>query len=297
MDAIYLDYNGSAPLDPRVAEIMASALTQGLGNASAIHRFGRRQAAAADEAREQVAAMVGGRASGVIFTSGATEANNLALRGAVEARPRDRRRILVSAVEHASVARTAEWLRESGQAEVDVIRVTPGGFVAVSAQAAALEGQVLEPDTRAFVLTLANDAAESDHDWVRAAATVVARKAPSEWADEDVVRFRRELPHRVAAFQRLAALHADGGGALDALRVILTRPDGSEHVRWVGMDENERSKAEDALDAAVARLARVTGSSQRAHRVLLAPLGERLLPVPPEAEGPSPRNARRAANG
>lgn len=167
---------------------------------------------------------------------------------------------------------------------------------AVSAQAASLEGQVLEPDTRAFVLTLANDAAESDHDWVRAIATVVARKAPSEWTDEDVVRFRRELPHRVAAFQRLASLHADGGGALGALRVILTRPDGSEHVRWVGMDENERSEAENALDTAVARLARVTGSSQRAHRVLLALLGERLLPVPPEAEGPSPRNAGRATN-
>lgn len=143
MDAIYLDYNGSAPLDPRVAEVMASALTEGLGNASAIHRFGRRQAAAADDAREQVAAMVGGRASGVIFTSGATEANNLALRGAVEARPPDRRRVLVSAVEHASVARTAEWLRESGQAEVDVIPVTPGGFVDPDAVRGLMDSDVL----------------------------------------------------------------------------------------------------------------------------------------------------------
>ena len=166
---------------------------------------------------------------------------------------------------------------------------------AVSAQAASLEGQVLDPDTRALVLTLANDAVESDHDWIRAIATVVARKAPSEWADQDVVRFRRELPVRVAAFQRLVALHADGGEA-DALRVILTRPDGSEHVRWVGMDENERSAAEDALDTAVARLAKITGSSQRAHRVLLALLGERLLPVPPGAAGPSPRNPRTATD-
>ncbi len=129
MDGIYLDYNGSAPLDPRVAEVMANALTEGLGNASAIHQFGRRQAAAADEAREHVAAMVGGRASGVVFTSGATEANNLALRGIVEGRPPDRPRILTSAVEHASVSRTAAWLHESGQAEVDVMPVTPGGFV------------------------------------------------------------------------------------------------------------------------------------------------------------------------
>ena len=129
MDGIYLDYNGSAPLDPRVAEVMARALTEGLGNASSIHRFGRRQSAAADEARQHVAALVGGRASGVIFTSGATEANNLALRGAVEGRPPDRHRILISAVEHASVSRTAAWLGESRQADVDVIPVTPGGFV------------------------------------------------------------------------------------------------------------------------------------------------------------------------
>ena len=130
-DAIYLDYNGSAPLDPRVAEVMARALTEGVGNASSVHRFGRRQAAAADEAREHVAALVGGRASGVVFTSGATEANNLALRGAVEGRPLDRHRILVSAVEHASVSRTAAWLGESGRAAVEVIPVTPGGFVDV----------------------------------------------------------------------------------------------------------------------------------------------------------------------
>ena len=129
MDGIYLDYNGSAPLDPRVAGVMARALTEGLGNASSVHRFGRRQAAVADEAREHVAALVGGRASGVVFTSGATEANNLALRGAVEGRRPDRHRILVSAVEHASVSRTAAWLGESGQAAVEVIPVTPGGFV------------------------------------------------------------------------------------------------------------------------------------------------------------------------
>ena len=143
MDAIYLDYNGSTPLDPRVAEVMTRALTDGLGNAASVHRFGLQQAAAADEAREHVAAMVGGRPSGVIFTSGATEANNLVLRGTVEARPPDRPRVLVSAVEHASVARTADWLRESGQAEVDIIPVTPGGFVDPDAVRELVDSDVL----------------------------------------------------------------------------------------------------------------------------------------------------------
>ncbi len=129
MTEVYLDYNASAPLDPRVYEAMAPALSGEVGNASSVHRFGRRQAAAVDEAREHVAALVGGRPGGVVFTAGATEANNLALRGAVEAAPEGRQRMLVSAVEHASVGRTARWLADCGLVKLDVIGVTAGGFV------------------------------------------------------------------------------------------------------------------------------------------------------------------------
>ena len=129
MREVYLDYNASTPLDPRVFEAMAPVLSGEVGNASSVHRFGRRQAAAVDEAREHVAALVGGRPGGVVFTAGATEANNLALRGAVEAAPEGRRRILVSAVEHASVGRTARWLADCGLTKLDVIGVTAGGFV------------------------------------------------------------------------------------------------------------------------------------------------------------------------
>ncbi len=129
MNEVYLDYNASAPLDPRVAEAMMPILTGSVGNASSVHRFGRRQAAVVDDARGQVAALVGGRASGVVFTSGATEANNLVLRGAAEGAVEGRRRMLVSAVEHASVARPARWLAERGLVKLDVIEVTTGGFV------------------------------------------------------------------------------------------------------------------------------------------------------------------------
>ena len=133
MREVYLDYNASAPLDPRVFEAMAPVLSGEVGNASSVHRFGRRQAAAVDEAREHVAALVGGRPGGVVFTAGATEANNLALRGAVEAAPEGRQRILVSAVEHASVGRTARWLADCGLVKLDVIGVTAGGFVETDA--------------------------------------------------------------------------------------------------------------------------------------------------------------------
>lgn len=143
MREVYLDYNGSAPLDPRVAEIMIPALTTGVGNASSTHQFGRRQAAAVDEAREHVAALVGGRPSNVVFTAGATEANNLALRGVVEDAPADRPRVLVSAVEHASVRKTARWLNEQGLAKLDVIPVTRGGFVDLDAMEALIRSDVL----------------------------------------------------------------------------------------------------------------------------------------------------------
>lgn len=140
---VYLDYNGSAPLDPRVAEAMLPVLTQGVGNASASHRFGRCQAAAVNKARAQVAALVGGRPGDVVFTAGATEANNLALRGAVEASLGDRRRILISAVEHASVQQTARWLSSRGRAKLDVIPVAEGGFVDPDEVEALIDDDVL----------------------------------------------------------------------------------------------------------------------------------------------------------
>ncbi len=160
--------------------------------------------------------------------------------------------------------------------------------MAVMGEAAALGDEVLDPEVRAFVLALANEGAESDADWIAAVATVVARKAPAEWTDDDRLRFRRELPERLAAFHRLVALHAerraDGGGPFDALRVTVTRTDGSEYIRMVGIDARKRADLESALDGVLADLAPITGTTQRAEQSLLALLSERLLP----AAGASP---------
>ena len=159
MREVYLDYNGSAPLDPRVAEAMITTLQSGVGNASSAHRYGQRQAAAVDIARERVASLVGASPSGVVFCAGATEANNLALVGLAEGAPVERSRIVISAVEHASVREPAQWLHEQGKAKVDVVGVTQGGFVdldeldsllgsdvlAVSVMAANSETGVLNP--------------------------------------------------------------------------------------------------------------------------------------------------------
>ena len=93
---VYLDHNATTPVLPDAAEAMARALA-GLGNASSVHAFGRGARRAVEDAREVVAALAGAGPAEVVFTSGGTEANNLALRGA------GRGRVLVSAVEHVSV--------------------------------------------------------------------------------------------------------------------------------------------------------------------------------------------------
>ena len=154
--------------------------------------------------------------------------------------------------------------------------------MAVMGQAASLEGEVLDSEVRAFILSLANDTVESDTDWVKSVATVVAKKAPAEWSDNDLLRFWRDLHEKFAAFHRLLALHHDrrahGGEPFDAYRVTVTRSDGVEQPLLVGVDQELRPHAERALDDALAKFTAITGSHRRAQHTLLALLGERLLP-------------------
>ena len=87
--------------------------------------------------------MVGGSPNGVVFTASATEANNLALRGALEGAPAGRDRMLVSAAEHASVSRTAKWLAERGLVRLNIVPITEGGFIDLAALESSLGPDVL----------------------------------------------------------------------------------------------------------------------------------------------------------
>jgi len=125
-ERIYFDWNATAPLRAAARAAMLAALDR-VGNASSVHAEGRAARHLVETAREQVAALVGAEARNVIFTSGGTEANALALSPSIE-RPGERkplRRLLVSAIEHPSVRMGGRFPRES----VEEMAVTPDGIV------------------------------------------------------------------------------------------------------------------------------------------------------------------------
>jgi cysteine desulfurase len=111
-DPIYLDYNATTPLLPEVVDAMLPWLRDGFGNPSSDHVYGRRARAAVDQARAQVAALLGADPEEVVFTSGGTEANNLAIFG-LTARA-GRGRVLTSTIEHPATARPCERLEKQG---------------------------------------------------------------------------------------------------------------------------------------------------------------------------------------
>ncbi len=134
-DPIYLDHNATTPVDPVVVEAMLPYLREHFGNPSSGHAYGQRARGAVDRAREQVASLLGCHPDEIAFTSGGTEANNLALRGIAQVSPR--RHIVTSTVEHPATSQPCAYLERHG---FEVTRVPVDG-----------RGQVLGDEMRAFV--------------------------------------------------------------------------------------------------------------------------------------------------
>jgi cysteine desulfurase len=112
---IYFDYNATTPLAPDVVEAVVAATRDQFGNASSVHHFGQRAKAALDDARSAVAGLLHADPSEIVYTSGGTEADNLALRGAAEAlEPAGRRHLVASAIEHEAVLNTLKALARRG---------------------------------------------------------------------------------------------------------------------------------------------------------------------------------------
>ena len=147
---IYFDHNASTPVRPEAAEAMRRALETLHGNPSSAHRDGQRARAALERAREQVAALVGADPRAVVFTSGGTEGDHLALVGGAWAAPPDRRRVAISAIEHHAVHGAAELLERQGFA-IEHLAVDRDGRV----DPAAIDA--LPADTAVVSVMLANN--------------------------------------------------------------------------------------------------------------------------------------------
>jgi cysteine desulfurase len=129
MDRVYLDHAATTPVDPKVAEAMARVLRETHGNPSSIYAEGRAARAAVDRARDEVAATINAEPSEIVFTSGGTEADNLALRGALKARRDGRDGLVTTAIEHHAVIDTGRDLERYERVRVTVVGVDRYGVV------------------------------------------------------------------------------------------------------------------------------------------------------------------------
>ena len=149
--SIYLDYNSTTPVDPRVLAAMLPYLAENFGNANSIHSSGQRARAAVDAARQAVAELLGAKAAEIVFTCGGTEADNLAIFGIVNPCDQPRKHVVTTAIEHHAVLNTAQALEKQG---VDVT------YVPVSREGIVDPGDIREairPETVLLSVMLANN--------------------------------------------------------------------------------------------------------------------------------------------
>ena len=130
MRRIYLDHSATTPVDLEVAALMMTYYTEKYGNPSSVHGFGREAKQGLEEARRQVAELLGATPKEITFTSGGTEADNLAILGTVEALQKKGKHLITSAIEHHAVLETFEFLEKKGF-ELTIIPVDSEGIVAV----------------------------------------------------------------------------------------------------------------------------------------------------------------------
>jgi cysteine desulfurase len=173
---------------------MARAVVETFGNASSVHGFGQQARAAVDRARREVAALVGAKQNEIVFTSGGTEANNLAIRGLCEATEAHGRHIITSAIEHPSVAGVCVELEKRGW-EVTRLPVYANGIVRLEDVAAALR-----PDTVLITIMLANNEIGTLQPVSEIGSFVREKRASGQrhlWLHTDAVQAAGRLPLNV----------------------------------------------------------------------------------------------------
>jgi cysteine desulfurase len=196
---VYLDHSATTPADRRVVEAMLPYLTEKFGNASSVHFFGQEARAAVDRARREVAALIGARANEIVFVSGGTEANNLAIRGVCEAAAGhagsgSKGHLITSAIEHSSVRGICEKLEQDGW-EVTWLPAYDNGIVRVADVRAALR-----PDTALISVMLANNEIGTIQPLEEIGALVREERARGQrhlWLHTDAVQAAGRIPLNV----------------------------------------------------------------------------------------------------
>lgn len=152
MKQIYFDNAATTAVEPEVVETMLPYFTEAFGNASSPHGYGRSARQEMEKARDQVASLIGAKPEEIIFTSGGTESDNLALFGVLEAEEKKGKHIITSMVEHHAVLHTCEYLEKIGKAEVTYLPVDENGLI----DPAEVE-KAIRPDTVLISIMLANN--------------------------------------------------------------------------------------------------------------------------------------------
>jgi len=186
---VYLDNSATTPVDSRVAAAMSRAVVKTFGNASSVHGFGQQARAAVDRARREVAGLIGAKQNEIVFTSGGTEANNLAIRGLCEAGASHGRHVITSAIEHPSVAGVCKELEKRGW-EVTRLPVYENGIVRVEDVEKAIR-----PDTVLITIMLANNEIGTIQP-IRKIGSMV-REKKNLWFHTDAVQAAGRLPLNV----------------------------------------------------------------------------------------------------
>jgi cysteine desulfurase len=195
---VYLDHSATTPTDRRVIEAMLPYLTDFFGNASSVHYFGQQARAAVDRARRQVANLIGARANEIVFVSGGTEANNLAIRGLTEAlllKSGQKGHIVTSAIEHPSVRGIADDLETRGW-EITRLPVYDDGIVRLDDVRASLR-----PETVLISVMLANNEIGTIQPVAQIAELVREERDHSRqlWLHTDAVQAAGRIPLDVEA--------------------------------------------------------------------------------------------------